>query len=264
MVFTSALRSLHPTERNGLLGDVVFIHGLNSSSQDCWSAPGGEFWPSWLVDEFKDIGVWAIDYGAAASDWFSERKPMPIAQRAINLLELLNANGLGRRPLVFITHSMGGLMAKQMLRHARTESKNAAHQKVGEAVEGIVFIATPHRGAALANWMEYFRLIFRRTVAVTELQLDSGFLISLADWFEIQASQLKIKTLAFSETRPTHNFMIVNSQSADPGNVQPIPLDANHIEISKPSNRQSLLYPRVAIRIPTNRRLGPKLAAFEA
>src|ERR1700712_5284195 len=36
--------------------------------------------------------------------------------------------------------------------------------------------------------------------------------------------------------------MIVNSQSADPGNVQPIPLDANHIEISKPSNRQSLLY----------------------
>jgi hypothetical protein len=195
-----------------------------------------------LSEDIKDLGVWTIDYGAAASDWFSERKPMPIYQRAINLLELLNTNGLGRRPLIFITHSMGGLMAKQMLRHARTESNNAAHQKIGEAVRGIVFIATPHRGSSLANWIEYFRLVFQRTIAVSELQVDSGFLVSLADWYETQAVKLGIKTLAFSETRPIHKFMVVSSQSAEPGNIQAIPLDANHIEISKPTDRSAQLY----------------------
>lgn len=242
MTFTTSMKAIHPDDRKELLGDVVFIHGLNSNSLDCWTAPGGAFWPSWLSEDIKDLGVWTIDYGAAASDWFSERKPMPIYQRAINLLELLNANGLGRRPLIFITHSMGGLMAKQMLRHARTESNNAAHQKIGEAVRGIVFIATPHRGSSLANWIEYFRLVFQRTIAVSELQVDSGFLVSLADWYETQAVKLGIKTLAFSETRPIHKFMVVSSQSAEPGNIQAIPLDANHIDISKPADRSAQLY----------------------
>lgn len=242
MVVAASMKPVHEVDSQELIGDVVFIHGLNSNARDCWTATGGAFWPSWLAEDLKDIGVWTIDYGAAATDWFSERKPMPIYQRAINLLELLNAHGLGKRPLIFITHSMGGLMAKQMLRHASTESKNAVHQKIGESIRGVVFIATPHRGSKIADWLDYFRLVFQRTIAVSELQVDSGFLVSLADWFEVQASNLGIKTLAFSETRPTSNFMVVSPQSAEPGNVQAIPLDANHIEISKPTDRSAQIY----------------------
>lgn len=38
-------------------------------------------------------------------------------------LELLIANGLGKRPLGFITHSLGGLLTKQILRSCAESSQ---------------------------------------------------------------------------------------------------------------------------------------------
>lgn len=36
---------------------------------------------------------------------------MPLAHRGIQVLDLLHSDGLGERPLVFITHGMGNLVA---------------------------------------------------------------------------------------------------------------------------------------------------------
>ena len=73
------------------------------------------------------MGVWSLGYAASptkwarARGWFSARwrdsgHGMALPDRAVQVLDLLVQRGLGQRPLMFICHSLGGLVAKQVLR----------------------------------------------------------------------------------------------------------------------------------------------------
>jgi triacylglycerol esterase/lipase EstA (alpha/beta hydrolase family) len=64
------------------------------------------------------------------------------------LLDKLIAAGVGERPVVFVTHSMGGLVVKQMLLQAGQDAK-CAH--LVDQTSGIVFYSTPHFGSKLAD-----------------------------------------------------------------------------------------------------------------
>ncbi|KAI9775307.1 MAG: hypothetical protein M1839_001291 [Geoglossum umbratile] len=59
------------------------------------------------------------------------------------------------RPLIFICHSMGGIVVKRALvvAHARKRF----HGSTGDATRSIVFMATPHRGSGKAYWGEMGR-----------------------------------------------------------------------------------------------------------
>ena len=48
---------------------------------------------------------------------------MPLTDRAKNVLLALQLKGIGERPLFFVTHSMGGLLVKQLL-HTANDSTN--------------------------------------------------------------------------------------------------------------------------------------------
>jgi hypothetical protein len=51
----------------------------------------------------------------------------------------------------------------------------------------------------------------------------------------------------FFESHPTKGLPVVDASSANPGiaNVRPIPVDSNHIDICKPSNRNALVYGQI-------------------
>ena len=102
---------------------------------------------------------------------------MTLHERANNMLEQLAAYGIGDRPIIMITHSLGGLLAKEMLR-ASNECTDAAWKRVVENTRLVAFLSTPHSGATLGVVLKFF--IPRLASGHVELLSNSsGFLTNL-------------------------------------------------------------------------------------
>ena len=113
------------------------------------------FWPQWLADDNPEVAVWCVGYDAAASRY--RGRPLSILESAVGLLALLRSHGVGERPLCFIGHSPGGLLAKRMIvdaTHTYPDYRELANQ-----VAGVVFLATPHDGAAIARVLKSIQII---------------------------------------------------------------------------------------------------------
>jgi triacylglycerol esterase/lipase EstA (alpha/beta hydrolase family) len=131
------------------VADVVFIHGMGGNADGTWRHVDS-WWPNWIAEDAEHVAVWSLDYDAEPSAWLGSA--MPLSDRAGNILTRFEADDLGKRPLILICHSLGGLVAKQMLRSAEGHGE-AAWQRIGENVAGIVFLATPHTGSRLADYL---------------------------------------------------------------------------------------------------------------
>jgi WD40 repeat protein len=201
--------------------DVVFVHGLDGDPVETWSSSPSFSWPRLLGEDVKGLAVWTLGYPAASSEW--RGASMPLADRAYATLSLLEAKGLGSRPIVFIVHSLGGLLVKQ-----------------------IVFLATPNSGSRIANWVNYWSVL-RASSAAKDLQDNDARLRELNVWFRNKVPEFGLRIQVYCEKLPVGPVIVVDEASADPGiaGVIPIPLDENHISICKPSSKDSLVYLQV-------------------
>jgi hypothetical protein len=76
------------------------------------------------------------------------------------------------------------------------------------------------------------------------LAAHAGPLRDINLWYRNNARDLGIETKIYFETRSTYGVGVVNETSADLGlsGVVPIPIDADHLSISKPRSRSDLVY----------------------
>lgn len=222
----------------------MFIHGLDGDARGTWSGTDiSSFWPQWLLEEIDGVGVWTVAYDAWSSEW--RGTAMPMQDRAINLLAQLQNYAIGERPLCFITHSMGGLLVKELLLLAserRTEFTDFA-----DATVGVAFLGTPHNGSALAGVVKALGVVYRGSRAVKDLRRNSAHLRQLNDRYRDWVAETDIRHLVMFETHKTHGTQVVDAGSANPGlaGIRAIGVDANHIDICKPAHRNSLVYLRV-------------------
>lgn len=246
-----------PTEKTGLIkisgcdnpkrkGDIIFVHGLGGDARKTWHPQeldnDDNFWPMWLAQERPDLGIWSFGYNAAPFEW--KGSTMPLFDRAGNLLEFLKINDIGERPIIFITHSMGGLLVKEMLRNAQTFNKKTVIEKT----QGIVFLSTPHTGSHLANLVTNIGTFTRSTISVDELKSHIPQLRQLNEWYRQNVDAMAITTKVYFETKPTKIVLVVDPDSANPGikDVQPTATDDDHISITKPKSKNNLVYQGVS------------------
>jgi len=223
--------------------DVVFVHGLGGNAISTWHPQGkqddDDFWPVWLGNDQLGLKIWSFGYNAEATNW-KNNSSMPLFDQASNLLDWLNIHDLGQRPLVFITHSLGGLLVKKMLSSALTFQKQA----ILEQTKGIVFLATPHTGAHLANLIDNIGVLAQTTVSVKELKAHSPQLRELNEWYRENVRSLGIATKVYYETQPVKGILVVDPDSANPGieKVKPVAIEKNHIDLCKPESQNSQVY----------------------
>jgi pimeloyl-ACP methyl ester carboxylesterase len=124
-------------------GFVVFVHGFLSSAEGCWHKGTGPSWPMLLAESFPSLAICAVNYDTSVfSGHYS------ISDVADNLHERLAQDRiLGRgRKIVFVCHSMGGLVVRRMLIQRRE-----SYSSLGLTI-GLFLVASPSLGADYADW----------------------------------------------------------------------------------------------------------------
>lgn len=234
---------------------VIFVHGLSGTIKQTWtySSSGGEvFWPPWLEEDISGVAIWLVGYPASKTNWGGYG--ISIVDRADNILaRLLAEPGLTSGTIVFVSHSLGGLIVEQVLRSAQRETE---HDKRAEEflarVKKVAFLGTPHRGSFLATIAVRCWMIFRPSESTQNLPLGSALLKDLNNWYRQYSRQNGVQNLILIEGKrkkvcgislPKHIGTTVSEESGD-GGFQEIPIivDENHTGICKPRTKGSEVY----------------------
>ncbi|XP_051907996.1 protein SERAC1 isoform X1 [Hippocampus zosterae] len=260
---------LHPQTRGNqpIKADVLFIHGIMGAAFKTWRQrdrnalqdendedSGDDYtecWPkTWLAADCPNLRVLSVEYDSHLSDWVAEcpaeNQRKSLAFRSRELLKKLKMAGVGDRPVVWVAHSMGGLLVKKMLIDA---SEDPDMSDLFQNTKGILFYSVPHHGTFMAEYSVNVRYLLFPSIEVRELCRDSPALRDLNENFLNMAKEKEIKVLSFAETLPTNigpmiKIVVVPTQSANIGIGDLIEVDVDHLSICKPERKDSFLYKR--------------------
>ncbi len=244
--------------------NVVFIHGLGGGAFSTWNS-GNEtelgFWPAQLANDFSSCCVWTLHYTARILDWnpFARSKTIDILDKSAWLVDELVLNKIHEKPIVFVVHSMGGVLVKQALQFSQSFGP-PEWRSVWDQTKTIIFLATPHVGAKLVNIVMavangirgksmFARIFIKPTRALKNLEERNPSLRYLRDWYRDHAPAQGIETIAYAEGRDLAGVTVVDVDNANPqiANCPTLQLsDEDHISIAKPAARDSKVYLRVS------------------
>ncbi|KAH8891099.1 hypothetical protein GQ53DRAFT_823737 [Thozetella sp. PMI_491] len=236
--------------------DIIFVHGLGGTSRLSWSwnRDLAFFWPQeWLPLEpgFEDARIMTFGYNA---HFMSQTKDtFNISDFAKDLLLQLkfgndssvNSLNLGQVPIIFVVHSMGGLVVKKAY---ILGSQDHQFSHILDTVCSIVFLATPHRGSNLAEILNKFLSVsFQSTKQyVSDLQKNSARIMDINDQFKLHANKMQL--VSFFETQATtvglKKIIVVERDSAllDYPNEISSALNADHHSVCKYKSREDANY----------------------
>ncbi|KAI1409381.1 Alpha/Beta hydrolase protein [Hypoxylon sp. FL1857] len=132
--------------------DIVAIHGLNGHYLKTWTDE--DTGVNWL----KDIIPKVVPAARVMSFWYNStlqfsKSTSDISVFAHQLLEdivaVRDTIEESYRPIIFICHSLGGLVFKQAFNVAKENDK---YTSIANHTKGVMFFGTPHRGSGLASW----------------------------------------------------------------------------------------------------------------
>ncbi|KAK3379401.1 hypothetical protein B0T24DRAFT_154684 [Lasiosphaeria ovina] len=155
--FPAGIKLLHRPENAAV--DIVFVHGLTGDREKTWTARDAtEPWPKALLpSELPTARILTFGYDANVADWRGVVSQSRVGNHAGNLLTSLASyrekDDTNERPIIFVCHSLGGVVCKDALVKSR-ERPEGHLQSILRSTRGIAFLGTPHHGSGSARWAE--------------------------------------------------------------------------------------------------------------
>jgi tetratricopeptide (TPR) repeat protein len=212
---------------------IIFLHGVLGDSKSTWTnGESGAYWPNLLTqdDVFSGTSIFVHDYVTG----MFERGSLNIDELAGQLKVRLDAAGVMERgPLIFVAHSMGGLVVRDFLLKYR--------DKIVDKTKFTFFLATPTTGAEIAKWAT----LVSRNPQFREMEKVRSFdyLEDIERNWQASESMKRIPAYCLYEKQGTYGHLVVDMTSASHlCNTEPIAVQANHIDIAKPVNPTALQY----------------------
>ena len=184
------------------------------------------FWPRDLLPQvFPQARILTWGYNVQLKHMLTSSSKESIFQHAGVLLSdlalLRTSNADKQKNLIFIAHSLGGIVVKDALSRSRNETTWI--EEILPATIGVIFLGTPHHGskkASLAKQVMKLAKIFYQdtdTKIIRALEEKSDVLERVTRGFGQVLSAGKIKVHSFQEADKTNGVMIVETHSSTIG-----------------------------------------------
>ncbi|KAH9206212.1 SesB protein [Leptodontidium sp. 2 PMI_412] len=260
--------------------DIVFVHGLRGHPQYTWETvnpdPDAEeadkvvFWPKALLPgTIKDCRIFSYGYPTDFATFYPIITPgsishMSIDNHSTSLMHKLGnvrQHGTATRPIIFIAHSLGGLVTANGL--ASDYTSDAQGQEVVNHTCGAIFLGTPFKGSSKAPWATLAEKVLgifgdSNDQTIQDLDKSSKKLQQISvDFLKLLQTRFSSKELrpiqvaCFFETKSTIKSwkkikkdlgQIVTSESASLPGYKPIGINATHSLMCKFSDDQDQGY----------------------
>jgi pimeloyl-ACP methyl ester carboxylesterase len=241
-LFPQAVAQPDPAQQVPRARVIVFVHGLHGS-RESWRAANGAYWPDLVRTDprfaYSDVDV--AEYPTPASNG-----KMSSVQLADILWTRLNQDHVWEhREVVFLAHSLGGILVEEML---------LRHPKEAARVKFIVSYGTPHEGSSLAR----IASIYDKDPLLNDLSdaSDNAFLTQLENDWRGQNSVNGIHRFCAYETEDTSpdnafgrylktRARVVSFFSATYGcdvTTPPQAIHADHVNLIRPADRKASAY----------------------
>ncbi|PNP76488.1 hypothetical protein FNYG_10175 [Fusarium nygamai] len=233
-----------------LVDSIVAIHGLGGHPFKTWREK--ETGHLWLRDSLPvhipQARIMTFGYDSTVLFGKSRSQIFDYAVDLANRLEIFRQHPEERqRPLVFICHSLGGLVFKEFLIQV---TLNKDRELLAQSVSGVIFLGCPHRGSRVAS---HARLLSKIVNAAT---LGAGARSDLIKTLQVSSMELKavsqlsrypLKSLvivSFYEQQPTGQSMVVEPFSAILGlaNERAVPVNTDHRGLAHVSPKKPQQY----------------------
>ncbi|KAI9725055.1 MAG: hypothetical protein M1812_000331 [Candelaria pacifica] len=263
--------------------DVVLVHGLNGDPHDTWTSKKPDvFWPEQLLPQNvkkEQARVLVYGYDADVTSFMGGTSKDKIHNHAENLVAKLYANrsteDATERPIIFVCHSLGGIVLKRALIYSRglRNQKTEHLRSIYVSTFAILFLGTPHTGADIAKWGSMLQSVCKIALPKTffdtspqlieALKTENETLQNISRQFTDIMSRFHI--YFFHEAKPTKAIgdFIVDEISAAPtmDGVERMGIEADHSHMCKFETKTSPGYAEVAEGIKRYAREAPSTIA---
>ena len=227
------------------------------------------FWPEDLAcTTALDSRILTYGYDTKIRHWFqgpvSKKTVFDHAGDLLCSLEAFRRNPDERdRPILFVAHSLGGIVVKEALRQSRGCKMSKPHMYgIFDATVGLLFFGTPHRGADPRNFVHHVLTASAQVLGfranphiVNTLMPHAEKLMSLRNEFADMCHEKNWKVYSFQEEYGVQELFgtrVVDEESScldDPTIETKQYISSNHMDMCRFSGLQDPEYSKVAAAI---------------